>query len=78
VLADAAQEAALFQRKLNRELMGTALANLRKKGMTVTEFSPAEIAKFRARMQPVLDKHAGLVGAETVSALQAELSRLRK
>jgi tripartite ATP-independent transporter DctP family solute receptor len=77
-LSEAAQEAALYQRKVNRELMGTALASLKKKGMQVSEFSPAELAKFREKMQPVVAKHGEVVGADTVSALQAELAKLRK
>jgi tripartite ATP-independent transporter DctP family solute receptor len=78
ILADSAQEAALHQRRINRELMGAALANLKKKGMTVTEFNAAELAKFRDKVKPVIDKHAAVVGADTVAALQAELAKIRK
>ena len=46
--------------------------------MTVGEFSPAEMAKFREKMRPVVDKHAAIAGAETVRALQDELAKLRK
>jgi TRAP-type C4-dicarboxylate transport system substrate-binding protein len=78
ILADAAVEAAAFQRKASREQSGQALDNLKKNGMQVTEFSPAEMAKFREKMKPVLAKHAEVVGADTVNALQAELAKLRK
>jgi tripartite ATP-independent transporter DctP family solute receptor len=78
ILADAAQEAAIYQRKVNREAMGAALASLKKKGMQVSEFSPAEIAKFRDKMKPVIEKHKATVGADTVSALQTELAKVRK
>jgi tripartite ATP-independent transporter DctP family solute receptor len=78
ILQDAAREAATFQRALNRELMGKSLASLRAKGMQVTEFGPAELARFRERMKPVIDKHTAVVGAETVAALQAELAKLRR
>jgi tripartite ATP-independent transporter DctP family solute receptor len=78
ILADAAVEAAAFQRKASREQSGQALDNLKKNGMQVTEFSPAEMAKFREKMKPVLDKHAASVGPEVVSALQAELAKVRK
>ncbi|MGE5791689.1 MAG: TRAP transporter substrate-binding protein, partial [Bacteroidota bacterium] len=57
---------------------GTALDNLKKNGMQVTELSPAELAKFREKMKPVLAKHGDVVGADTVSALQGELAKLRK
>jgi tripartite ATP-independent transporter DctP family solute receptor len=78
ILADAAVEAAKFQRQASREAAGTALDNLKKGGMQVTELSPAELAKFREKMKPVLAKHAEVVGADTVSALQGELAKLRK
>jgi hypothetical protein len=46
--------------------------------MQVTELSPAELAKFREKMQPVVAKHSEVVGADTVAALQAELAKVRK
>ena len=45
--------------------------------MTVTEFSPAELAKLRDKMKPVIDKHGAAIAA-TVAELQAELAKLRK
>jgi tripartite ATP-independent transporter DctP family solute receptor len=78
ILADAAVEAAAFQRKASREQSGQALDNLKKNGMQVSEFSAAEMAKFREKMKPVVDKHAAHVGPEVVKALQAELAKVRK
>lgn len=78
LLADAALEAAAYQRQQSREQAGAALSNLKKNGVQVTEFSAAEMAKFRDKMKPVLDKHKAIVGAEVVDALQAELAKLRK
>ena len=77
LLGDAAQEAAVFQRKVSREAMGTALATLKSNGMQVTEFSAAEQAKLRDKLKPVIDKHGAAI-AETVKSLQAELAKLRK
>jgi tripartite ATP-independent transporter DctP family solute receptor len=77
ILADAAVEAGKYQREVSRAAAGTALENLKKNGMQVTELSPAELAKFRAAMKPVIAKHSEVVGAQTVAALQAELSKLR-
>ncbi|MEN9559166.1 MAG: 2,3-diketo-L-gulonate-binding periplasmic protein YiaO precursor, partial [Pseudomonadota bacterium] len=51
---------------------------LRKGGMTVTEFSPAEVGKFVQKMLPVIKKHAATVGEATVSELVAELEKVRK
>ena len=78
LLTDAALEAAKFQRQASRDAAGTALDNLKKNGVQVTELSPAELAKFREKMKPVLAKHAEVVGADTVAALQGELAKLRK
>ena len=78
ILADAAAEAAKFQRQAAREAAGTALDNLKKNGMQVTELTPAELAKFREKMKPVIAKHSEVVGADTVKALQGELAKLRK
>ena len=46
--------------------------------MQVSEFSPAEMAKFREKMKPVVDKHGAHVGADVVTSLQAELAKARK
>jgi tripartite ATP-independent transporter DctP family solute receptor len=77
ILSDAAAEAAVYQRQVSRQQAGEALENLKKNGMQVTEFSAAEMAKFRDKMKPVVDKHAAIVGAEVVASLQAELAKLR-
>lgn len=78
ILQDAATETAPYQRKVSREQMGAALDNMKKNGMQVNELSPAELAKFREKMKPVIEKHTAAVGADTVAALQAELAKLRK
>jgi len=78
ILTDAAVEAAKYQRQVSREQAGVALESLKKNGMQVTEFNAAEMAKFRDKMKPVIDKHSAIVGAETVAAMQAELAKQRK
>lgn len=77
IFAGAAVEAAKYQRNVSREQANAALETLKKNGMQVTEFSPAEMTKFRDKMKPVVEKHAAIVGADVVSALQAELAKLR-
>jgi len=78
ILADAGVEAAKYQRQVSREAASTALENLKKNGMQVTELSAVELAKLREAMKPVIAKHSEIVGREVVAALQAELSKLRK
>ena len=46
--------------------------------MAVTELSPAELAKFREKVKPVIAKHSATVGEATVSEVMAELDKLRK
>jgi tripartite ATP-independent transporter DctP family solute receptor len=78
ILVDAALEAGRYQRQVSREQAGRALEDLKKHGMEVTELSPAELEKFRAKMKPVIAKHSAIVGPEVVDALMAELGKLRK
>jgi TRAP-type C4-dicarboxylate transport system substrate-binding protein len=76
ILQDAALEAAVFQRQVSREAATTTLDALKKAGMQVSEFSPAEQEKLRGKLKPVIDKHGAEI-SETVKALEAELSKLR-
>ncbi len=78
LLRDAAAEAAKFQREQARSQVATALDNMKKNGMQVTEFPAAEITKFAERMRPVIQKHAASVGEATVSELLAELAKVRR
>lgn len=78
IITDAMAEATAFQRKLSRAQSDEALADLKKAGMQVTEFSPAEMQRLRDKVKPVVDKHAAKVGEETVKELYAELAKLRK
>ncbi len=77
IIADAAVEAGRFQRETNRSLAASQLDQLKKAGMTVTEFSAAEQAKLRDKLKPVIDKHGAAIAA-TVAEVQAELAKLRK
>ena len=76
ILQDAALEAAKFQRQVNRDAAAGQLDALKKAGMQVSEFSPAEQAKLREKLKPVIDKHGAAIAA-TVAELQAELAKQR-
>ena len=78
ILQEAAAESAAYQRTQSRAQLQAGLDDLRKAGMQVTELPPAEIAKLREKMKPVIEKHSASVGAETVQAIQAELAKARK
>jgi tripartite ATP-independent transporter DctP family solute receptor len=77
IIQDAANEAAKYQRVVSRKEMTVALDGLKKAGMEVTEFSPAEIAKFAEKMKPVYEKHGATLGS-TYKELTDELAKLRK
>ena len=78
VVEEAAAEAVTAQRASARKQAETALAELKKNGMEVSELPAAELTKLQAKMKPVIDKHTATVGAETVAAIQAEIAKVRK
>lgn len=77
ILEDSALEAAIVQRTAARASVAANLELLKKNGMTVTQFSPAEVTKLRDKMKPVIDKHSAALGS-VVTEVQAELAKLRK
>src|SRR2546428_13650520 len=78
ILADAGVEASKYQRQVSRDAASTALENLKKNGMQVTELSAVQVAKLRLKVEPGIGQHSQPVGWENVSALQGELAKLRR
>jgi tripartite ATP-independent transporter DctP family solute receptor len=78
IVSDAAHESAKYQREQSRAASAGILEQLKKEGMQVTELPPAEIAKMREKMKPVIAKHSAGVGEATVKAVMAELDKARK
>jgi TRAP-type transport system periplasmic protein len=78
IIDEAADDAAKHQREQARAAVAAHLENLRKAGMQVTQFAPAEVAKLREKMKPVIAKFSANVGEATVAEVQAELAKLRK
>ncbi len=77
LIQDAATESVKFQREQARGQVATALDNMKKNGMAVTELPAAELAVLRDKMKPVIAKHGEPIAA-TVAELEAELAKLRK
>ncbi len=77
ILSEAAIEAGRFQRKLTRDADAGTLDQIRKAGMQVSELPPAELAKMREKMQPVIEKNGAEIG-DTVREVMAELEKQRK
>ncbi len=78
ILDDSAEDAAKAQREQSRASVASNLELLKKNGMTVTVFPPAEVAKLREKMKPVIAKYSANVGEATVNEMMAELAKLRK
>lgn len=78
ILQDAATESVAYQRTQSRAALQAGLEDLKKGGMQVSELPPAEVAKLREKMKPVIAKHSASVGDDTVKAMMAELAKLRK
>lgn len=76
-ITEAMTEATAFQRSVSRSQADVALEDLKKAGMQVSEFSPAEIDKLRAKVKPVVEKHSEKVGADTVKEVYDTLAKLR-
>jgi tripartite ATP-independent transporter DctP family solute receptor len=77
IVQDAAREATLHERKAIRAFSETALADLKKAGMQITELPAAEQAKLRSKLQPVLAKFGKEFGEDTTAELNGELAKLR-
>ena len=77
IVQEAAREATVFERKTIRALSETALGELKKTGMQITELPAAEQAKLRTKQQPVLAKYGKEFGEETTSEMMGELAKAR-
>lgn len=78
LFTEAAVEATAYQRKVNRAFDAESLGELKKAGMQVTEIAPAEVARMREKVRPVIEKHSAKIGAETIQEVNAALAKLRK
>lgn len=78
ILTDAAQEAAKFQRQQARGQVSSALDNMKKNGMQVTELSAAELGRLRDKVRPVVAKYGVSVGQDLVKDVQDQLGKIRK
>lgn len=78
MIDDAADDATKSQREQARAAVAANLELLKKNGMVVTQLPPAEVAKLREKMKPVIAKYTASVGEATVAEVQAELAKMRK
>lgn len=76
VIQDAANEARDYQRQVSRKKAAESLEEL-KKHVTVNDVAPAEIARMRAKAQPVIDKYSKEVGEDLVKEINVALEKMR-
>lgn len=77
IVQAAATDATSYQRQVSRERNTSALETLKKAGMQVSEFSPAELQRVREKVKPVVDKYSAQVGEPIVREVHAELAKMR-
>ena len=76
IITDAANEAKQEERKIAQAKELQSIDHLRKT-MQVNDVAPAEIARLRQKVQPVVDKFAKEVGLPLMQEVTQELARLR-
>jgi tripartite ATP-independent transporter DctP family solute receptor len=76
IITEAANEAKLEERRIVQAKETESINNLRKT-MQVNEVTPAELARLRQKVQPVVDKFSKEVGEPLMVQVNAELARLR-
>jgi TRAP-type transport system periplasmic protein len=74
IIQDAAVEAAVYQRKANRDLSDQYLQSLKKVGMQINEIPAAELVRMRAK---VVDKYSAQIGGTLVKDLFGEIEKAR-
>lgn len=78
IIDESSDEAVKAQREAARGAVAKNLDLLKQNGMTISQFPPAEVAKLRTKMQPVITKYSAAVGEATVNEVMGELAKLRK
>jgi tripartite ATP-independent transporter DctP family solute receptor len=76
-ISEAAVDASHAQRQATREREAKLIVDLKQKGVSITEFSPQEMTRMRAKLEPVSDKYRKLVGEENSKDFFAELANAR-
>jgi tripartite ATP-independent transporter DctP family solute receptor len=72
-----AEETRSFQRAQELKQATEVVAELKAKGMTVTEMPTSELDKIRLAVQPVVDKNAEAIGSEFVQSFYGEVKKFR-
>jgi len=78
IVMEAAQESAVFQRKLSRDNADDiAFRILKGHGMDVVTLAPEEMAKLRSLVKPVQEEFSKIIGEELVGQARADMAAAR-
>ena len=77
ILQDAATETKAFERETSRAMDAKAMEEVKARGMTVTDISPAERARMRDKLKPAIEKHHKTISEALVQEVNAELQKVR-
>jgi tripartite ATP-independent transporter DctP family solute receptor len=75
IVSEAVAASSKYQREQARGLVASALDNMKKNGMQVSQFSDAELGKLRDKLRPVTAKYGVTVGQDLVKELQGEIEK---
>jgi TRAP-type C4-dicarboxylate transport system substrate-binding protein len=71
-------EAKAYERKVSREILQKAIADLRAKGMQVDELPKSEIDRMHALAKPIIAKFSAEYDPTLVKLFNQEVQRVRK
>lgn len=70
-------EGRTYQRALNRKMTTELIDRLKAEGMTVTPISPAESARMRDKLKPIIERYTQDIGPSVVEQAQKEIAAVR-
>ena len=78
ILQDSCKEARDYERSVTREMSPKSLVELQARGMVFNEIAPEEMARMRANVQSVVDKHSKEIGEELVAQAYAAIEKAKQ
>lgn len=72
IIKDAAKEACVWQKKLNREQESKEIQEFEAAGVKVNELTKEQKAKFREVVQPVYDEYEPIMGKDTIDSFSLQ------
>jgi tripartite ATP-independent transporter DctP family solute receptor len=77
IVQEAATEATAYQRQVSRDRNAAAMDTIKSAGVQISDISPAELARMREKVKPVVDKYSAQIGEPLLKELNAELAKMR-